>query len=314
MRNGMSAAPIAVAVAVGPGEREPNRLIDLADSIAAFETGPGWLVMVDDAPQPRNLDTLVRLPQGITPVALHHPRHAKQSIQYKSGKGICSAVLLALGWIHANTDAKLTLKLDTDSLVIGPFRDRLLSAFANLSDVGVIGAYTHTPNGSRRDWTMHHAPLRNATHPGFDWRHPLQSLQRRRSPGVARARAVLNAAMSNGYVLGEHCMGGGYAVSRELLNRMARAGYFQSPENWNAIDLPEDVMLGMHTRAVGLGFANAVAPGEVFGIRYRGLPFGLDEIIARNYAVIHAVKNDEHLDEQTVRRFFAERRSPVPSS
>ena len=308
-----AAAPFAIAVAVGPGDREVERLIDLADSVAAYEQGPGWFVMVDDAPEPRALDTRVRLPASIKPIALHHPRHAQTQVKYKSGKGICSAVLLALGWIQANTNADFVLKLDTDSLIIGPFRERLLAAFRAAPMAGVVGAFTETPTGSKRDWSMHQTPIRNATTPPFSWRHPLRSMRRRNDPGVQQARSVHRAALRNGYTTGEHCMGGGYAVTRELLNRMAHAGHFAKANVWTSVDLPEDVMLGMHTRAVGSGFANAVAPGEVFGIRYRGLPFTLEELVAKDYAVIHAVKNDERVDEATVRKFFAERRGAARS-
>jgi hypothetical protein len=311
--SGRSNAPFAVAVAVGPGDREVDRLIDLADSIAAHEQGRGWLVMVDDAPVPRALDARVRLPADITAISLHHPRHAAAQVQYKSGKGICSAVLLALGWIQANSDAEHVLKVDTDSLIIGPFRERIAATFATSPKAGVIGAYTHTPTGSKRDWTMHHAPLRNATRPPFSWRHPVRSLQRRNDPGVRQARAIFDAATLNGYVLGEHCMGGGYATNRELLDRMASAGHFDKANVWTSVDLPEDVMLGMHARAVGMGFENAVAPGALFGIRYRGLPFTLEELVAKDYAVIHAVKNDDRFDEATVRRFFQARRASAAS-
>lgn len=310
---GMSDPPFAVAVAVGPGDREVGRLADLADSLSAYDAGAGWFVMVDDAPESRSLESQVRLPDAIKPISLHHPRHKAHQVKYKSGKGICSAVLVALRWIQRETDAEFVLKVDTDSLVIAPFRERIAAGFAATPNAGIIGAYTLTPSGTPRDWSMHHEPLRNATRPPLSWRHPLRSLDRRNSAGVRQARAVFDAAIANGYKLGEHCMGGGYATNRELLERMAKAHHFDHAEAWTSIDLPEDVMLGMHARAVGLGFANAVAPGEPFGIRYRGLPFTLEELVAKNYAVIHAVKNDERFDEATVRKFFAERRGVTAS-
>jgi hypothetical protein len=46
--------PFAVAVCVGPQPVEVDRLLDLADSLCAYERGPGWLVMVDDAEVPRS--------------------------------------------------------------------------------------------------------------------------------------------------------------------------------------------------------------------------------------------------------------------
>lgn len=99
-------------------------------------------------------------------------------------------------------------------------------------------------------------------------------------------------------------MGGGYALSGELLGRMARAGYLVDPSLWMSIDLPEDVMIGIHVRAVGLEFANSVNEGDVFGVRYLGLPDSPENLLVKRYAIIHAVKNDDRFDEASVRAFF----------
>jgi hypothetical protein len=121
--------PIAVIVPVGPRPLELERLVDLADSLAAYEPGPGWLVMVDDVAVPRGLDRLVgpRLSgrSQLAPVSLHHRRN-DQVTGFRHGGGLCSSVLMALQWVQANTDARVTLKLDTDSLVIGHARERLV--------------------------------------------------------------------------------------------------------------------------------------------------------------------------------------------
>ena len=45
------------------------------------------------------------------------------------------------------------------------------------------------------------------------------------------------------------------------------------------IDCPEDVMVGIYTRAVGLDFLSFVADGDVFGVRYQGLPDTLPRIV-----------------------------------
>jgi hypothetical protein len=62
-------------------------------------------------------------------------------------------------------------------------------------------------------------------------------------------------------------------------------------------------------RAVGLGLANHVKPGEVFGVRWRGLPAPPAALVQQEYAVNHAVKNDPDYDEATVRAFFKARRT-----
>ncbi len=313
MQEPSTSSCVAIAVAVGPADLEIDRLRDLADSLAHHDAGPATLVLIDDAPEPRHLDTLLPLPASMNAVSLHHPRHGTK-VTFTKGKGICSAILLALQWTQKNLRPRFVLKLDTDSLVISPFRDRLGSLFDANPSFGMVGAYTHTPNGSKRDWSHHEPSIRDLSG-HFNWRKPIASLQRNQDPTRRYIAAMLHAARTNGYHAGEHCMGGGYALSTDLIDRMARAGYLDDPSLWMKIDLPEDVMIGIHVRAVGLNFANNVNEGDVFGVRYLGLPDSPENLLAKRYAVIHAVKNDERFDEATVRAFFkADReRNSVPT-
>lgn len=305
--------PFAIAVAVGPDPREIDRLADLADSVAAYERGPAHFVMVDDAPTPRPLAERLRLPPAITPISLHHPRHGAPAVQFKVGKGICSAVLLAMGWIQANTPAAFVLKLDTDSLVIGPFAERVANRFASDRSLGVIGAYRRTPNDTARDWSSHGQKIRAFFEPPpFAIVHPIASLRCRRAWQAPAMIDVYRAAIANGYDVGEHCMGGGYAVSRGLLDRMRSAGHFAHVDAWTSVDLPEDVMMGLHCRAANLTLGDDVAANAgVFGVRYKGLPFAPAELVEKDYAVIHAVKNDDRFDEASIRTFFTTRRNRV---
>jgi hypothetical protein len=303
-------AGFAVAVAVGPKEEELSRTQDLIYSVAAWERRDGWFIMVDDSPQPRALDRSLRFPATLKPIALHHPRHGRVII-YKKGKGICSAVLLALQAAARQTACDFVLKLDTDSLVIGPFFERITRFFAEHSQVGNIGAYTLTPNGDTRDFARNGSNIRSLHQPTFDWSMPLTSLRRRRDPTLRTIRRHIETAVGNGYQYGEHCLGGGYAISRALLDAMNADGFLDDPALWLAIDCPEDVMAGLYTRAAGFEMANCVGEGEVFGVRHKGLPFDLEELVRRRFAVIHAVKNDPRFPEEQVREFFRSRRPVV---
>ena len=302
------APSFAVAVAVGPGPREVERLRDLAASIAFYEpAAPGTLVLVDDHPTPRHLERELALPSSIRVASLHHPRHGAP-VKYRVGKGICSAVMLALGCAQRETDAGLILKLDTDSLVIAPFRERLSSAFARDASLAILGAHTLTPTGEPRDWSHHVRRIREIARPPFAWRRPFSSFAKRRAPAARMVGGLIDAAMPHGYDVGEHCMGGGYAVSRAFLDRAAAANYFERPERWTAVDLPEDVVVSLHARALGMRLANHVLPGETFGVRYIGLPMPPERLAANGYAVIHAVKNDPKFSEEAIRDFFRARR------
>lgn len=295
---------VAIVVAVGPGPREVERLHDLVDSIAAHEP-LGVLVLVDDHPQARHLDRGLSAPRTLQVVSLHHTRPA--SIYYRRGKGICSAIMTGLKWAQANTDAAFALKLDTDSLVIGGYRQAIGERFAADPRLGMIGAYELEAHGEVRDWTIHHRALDELTR-RLVWRRPRHTLRTWNAPLKRRARRLLSEARERGYRPGEHCLGGGYAVSRRFLDAAADAGLMNDPMLWCAADLPEDVMVGLHVRALGFEFADMVDRGDVFGVRYIGLAFPPAELLARGHAIIHAVKNDPDLDEDEIRAFFREHR------
>jgi hypothetical protein len=221
---------------------------------------------------------------------------------------------MALQWVQANTDARFLLKLDTDSLVINPFSARLARLFDASDAPAMVGAYKQTPEGLTRTWNHHAATLTRMLKPGFNWRRPIRSLKERSGPAAAAPEVVLRvvrAAMANGMDPGEHCLGGGYALSRAALDGMADAGHFADPMGWADVDLAEDVMVATHVKAVGLTLADYVRPGEVFGTRYQGLSDTLPKLVEHGYAVIHSVKNDPRFDEPTIRAFFRDRRTGV---
>lgn len=296
----------AVLVAVGPNPLELERLRDLADALAAHEPGGGLLVLVDDNPEPRDLDLGLSLPSNWRAVSVHHRR--PESRQFTRGKGICSVILLGLQWIQAHTDAAFVLKLDTDSLVIGPYRQRILEAFGANPGVGKLGAYETLPHGEACDWSMH-IPTLKTLGARINWRRPRWTLRTWNDPLKAQVRRVRSAAEGHGYRPAEHCTGGGYALSRPALDAMAAAGHLDAAMLWAGADLPEDVMVGLHVRAAGFGFADLTARGEVFGVRYIGLSFPPAELLARGYSVIHAVKNDPDLSEADIRSFFRRQRA-----
>jgi hypothetical protein len=297
-------------VLVGPQPLEVQRLADLAESIGAYETGPGWFVVVDDAPVCRNLEHFIQLPPGIKVVCLHHLREGPP-VLFRHGGGLCSQVMLALKWVQENTNARFVLKLDTDSLIINPFRDQLAHVFNSDGSPGMVGAHTLTPNGTTRTWHHHGATVMRLYKAPFNWRHPLRGL--RQQPETEMTRLIA-AALANQYNPGEHCLGGGYAVSREALDRMARSGFLVDPlPRWINVDMAEDVMVGLHVRAVGMKLDNLVRPGEVFGVRYQGLPDSPQRLVDLGYSVIHSIKNDPGFNESTIRVFFKHRRDNTPS-
>src|SRR5262249_1300788 len=103
---------------------------------------------------------------------------------------------------------------------------------------------------------------------------------------------------------GGPCLGGACAIARDMIEGMATLGVFDDPRLWVASGCPDDVMLGIYARAVGLRSANATTDGEPFGLKYVGLPDAPDRLLARGYGLVHSVRNDARFPEGAIRAFY----------
>jgi hypothetical protein len=124
----------------------------------------------------------------------------------------------------------------------------------------------------------------------------------------------LNAAIMNGYVGKEYCQGGIYVLPFRTMERMSDRGCFRHPEDWVPLAVPEDVMIGMLTRAAGLECRDFSQSGESFGSNYRGLAYSPAEMISRGHALIHSVKSDPLYSEPFLRQFFRSLRETSPAA
>jgi hypothetical protein len=121
-------------------------------------------------------------------------------------------------------------------------------------------------------------------------------------------KRLVVSALGRGYHLGEHCLGGAFAVSAEMIDRMAGRGYLDDPLLWNRAGCPDDVMLGIYARAVGMRCANLTREHEPFGLKFVGLPDTPDRLLARGFSIIHSIKNDGRFSEEEIRAFYRCRR------
>ncbi len=284
---------------IGPGPKAVADAADLLDSLSAHEPAATAL-LVDDEPG-RDLAGLLGRRDGVR--VIPNPRGGRGDGFYG---GMCVGTFAGLAAAGADLiggdPAAFVVKLDADALVIAPFAERLAELARRRPDAGVIGAYRTTPNGSPRGFEVQADRVRL-----IGRRRPF-SLDRR-----ARVlRRLVGRAVANGYELGEHVLGGAYAVTRAGLDGLAATGAFADPLLWLGARLTEDAAVGLHARAAGLTMLDHVGPGEVFGVRYVGLPFPPAELLARGYAIIHSVKNDPQHPEAEVRDFFRRHRVSLP--
>jgi hypothetical protein len=288
-------------IPVGPDEREPERAREAIESVLAYEPDVGVVVVVDDGREPRELAVA-----GAEVVTLRNPRGGR-------GEGVygvtCAATTTGLAWLREHGRAPLVLRLDADALVIAPFADKVEAGLRTLPNAGIVGSYHFAPTAMPRDFGVWERPLRKLRRPLWVYRRPpagFAHVQRARAP----VREQLRRALANGYRPGEHCLAAACVLTRELVERLAAAGYLDDPLAWLPTWIPDDVMLGVQTRAVGLALAGMTGEGEPFGVAQLRLPGPPEWLVAQGYSLIHPVKDrfgDE--GEREVRELFRRRRA-----
>lgn len=296
----------AVVVPVGPGELEASRLADLFDSLSTYEPDVGRVVVVDDGPElGRDLlalagDLATRTRVVVQP-KLEYSGDAARRARRAWSDGVLRATLCGFRAALEDPSVGWVMRLDTDSLVIGPFAERVAAGLG--ADVGIVGTLERFPDGSPRDMSGWGKAIKKFCMPISPWRVP-RLMVRSSLVGRGRERCLLiRAARRNGYEWGEHCQGGGFAISRAAIQRIGDAGWLDE-RLWSGAGIGEDVVVSLLVRAVGLGARGMVDPGEPFAVQHVGLPGTPEDLVAAGYGIAHSVKDSEAASEDEIRDRF----------
>lgn len=286
----------AIVVPVGPSRLDLSRARHLFDALRRYSNGVEHIVVAID-PSAKNYETLLSL-RGPVKV-LRHNRSCRSS-----GKGGLTADLLgAYRWLLDNSDAQYVVKLDVDAWVLRPFVSQLATLFREKPMVGLVGTVGRTCDRSvvsnRQEFYEMSDLFAICGNVGRHIAVPLRKALRTLEPHVEEAA-------KNGYFYGEYCQGGAYAISRTMLEAMARRGYLSKEVGgaWAELRFGEDDIIGMYTYATGFRLHDYSGPGQVFGISWRGLPYSRDAVLARGNAIIHSIKDDECYSESELRQYF----------
>jgi hypothetical protein len=306
----------ALFMAIGPGDDEVARAADVLDSVRAYSTHLRWVVFVDDAPEPRDLAASCAVPAECCTAVLRNPRNG---VGYGRTGGLCVADLVAFEYIQQHTRAEYVLKLDTDSLVIAPFERQVEHELASRPDAGLLGVLGDSfgENRSFRNATYNLTVIENAmTLPDSfealtvaDFSKPLMlppgPLSAELYQDLLDARSMMARAMEQGYE-GKPCQGGGYVVSRSLLDALAHNGAFARPLLWRRLPVCEDHMMSMQCIAAGLKIYDVSQTGPRFAISPLCIPLFLKDLASSDYSIVHSIRGTM---EDRIREFFRERRS-----
>jgi hypothetical protein len=295
-----------VLMPIGPGPDEPGRLRDTVSALEFFESGNFCLVIVDDGKEDRDFGRVVSElgPDRVT--VMKNPRRGRG----RGWEGACtSAVLGSLGHL-ADANVEFVLKLDSDALVIAPFADQIISRFAGDSSVGMLGSrYYADGTEPDREWVRSVAvATEKLMRPFALWRRTrvgfFPAVQTGLFGRYKRIRNTIRSAFVNGYRVGDHCQGGGYALSRGCLKALERHGHLDDPCTWLPTPVPADDVQALCVKAVGLHFRDFSGDGEPFACHWRGLPDSPENLLRRGAAIIHSLKDHAGRTEAQTRAFF----------
>ena len=305
----------AVFLLVGPDQDELSRLHDLFEALACHEAdsldhcdlflandGNAWL---DDEDFGQygfdHIECFANPGRGTTPDVWD--RHIN---------GMFAALQRVRGDRY-----DFLLKLDTDALVIAPFAQRLRSFFNRYPRAGSLGTHLHFPCGKLRPGNLTIAPrIKDALQPVpvpslLEAAKDFEPYAQRLRDTMQERQQIIQAAQQHGYFGSQHVQGGGYALSGNFLKSLARNRLPVSTDVFNGTGLGEDVSTALLVKALGFELMDYNHPGEVFGVWWQQIELPLQELLDRQYAVIHSIKDLEDQSERDIRRFFKQHRDTV---
>jgi len=297
-----SRARWGVVIPAGPGEQEVMRVEDALASIQAIEPDVGCVVIVHDERQHRRDFRSLAGPLADRTIVVVNPRSPDSDWW---SEGVLLSIITGLRTIMANApDVEWVLRMDSDALVIGPLVDAITERFRSDPEVAMLGCYEFECDGSRRDFAATFGkPITRMTLPVSLWKTPRPRLGTSLY-GVGKQRLeLIRQASANGYVYGEHCQGGAYAIAMDAVRDLERRDLLGC-EPFLGARLPEDVVISMYLKVIGRTLATMTAPGEPFGVTHMGLPASPTSLVEQGYGVAHSVKSWDDLDEAAVRAEF----------
>lgn len=283
---------IAVVVPAGPGDD----IVDTLSSVVCYTDPSRVILVVDDTGTlqgGRNAARLRAMSADISVIpappalpGLHGKLWVKLSAGYQ--------------WILERYEPGLVLRLDADALVIGPgLEAQAECALATQPGVGLLGSYRVGPDNGQRDFSWAARQVRAETGlRGFI--HPRMR---------KTIRGYYLRARANGYVDGEHVLGGAYIHANQAIRAIEGNGWLSEARLLAESKMGEDHLISMLTVAAGFRIADFGGPASPMALAWRGLPGHPADLLARGKLVTHSVRSWDGLSEQQIRAIFAAARS-----
>jgi len=299
-----SSRPLCLLIPAGPGAAEVARINDLLEASAIYADLPLAAVIINDGNDARALRESGEI-RGIPTTVLPNARRGRGD--WWTG-GLCVAMLDALLWIARHHPCRGVLRLDSDALVINPFARRLVELMESQPRIGLVGngdTLTGEPPGFghsltatlywRSKWISHDRDHRKIICSLWGWRR--------------RVRRLIRRAQRNGYMLGDWCQGGAYALTPTFLAQLRADPALARPEDFLHLDFCEDLLMIVIVYALGLRAHFTTGPARLFASKWKGLYDAPDAMARAGHGIIHSIKEYQALQEDEIRAIFRARRA-----
>lgn len=268
-------------------------VLDTVASVIHYSDPSRIILVIDDTGNLAGTDSpLTRLSPDVSVIPAPPARPGPQG-------GLWMKLAEGYRWVLERYQPGIILRLDADALLIGSGLEAAAEyAFASDPAVGLLGAYRMGPDGLLRDFSWPARQVRAET-------GPRGLLRPKRWASLRRYRAL---ARRQGYVDGEHALGGTYIHSYAAASSIYARGWFsdRGPETSN---LGEDHINALLTVAAGFRLEDFSTPEGPMAIKWKGLPAHPADLLATGKLVTHSVRSWQDLTEQQIRAFFAHARA-----
>ena len=206
-----------------------------------------------------------------------------------------SAMVVALNRGDIAEDC-IFVKMDADALVVRPgLVERAQSILAQDPTIGQVGQCYMNIVGQplpNKGWANYFTKMRGPL-------GPLRMTKRLRTIGTGwcgcirewfRYRALLSAALSNGYRLGEFAIGGAYILRLATVSRLHRDGWLTKSPFRFLSNSWEDVTMTPHVYAVGFRAADDGEENGIFAICGEEPWIHPLRLRERGHYIIHPIK------------------------
>jgi hypothetical protein len=284
----MHKTALAVVIPAGPADD----VFDTVTSVLHFTTEPRFVLIIDDTGHDVQSALEALSPDVRVIPAPPGAPGAHGGLWAKLAAGYCYVL------DHFSFD--VLLRLDADALIIGKGIARVASErFALDNRVGMLGSYRVGPDGGTRSWSDAARVL--------DQECGMRGMRQPRMRELLRS--LRSAAIKNGYIAGEHALGGAYLHSRSAVRALSELGWLDLPPLRHS-HLGEDHLFALLTIAAGFRIDDFGGPGDPLALKWKGLPFAPAELITRKKLVTHSVRSWDNLEEREIRAIFSKSRRP----